>query len=49
MNKKFFEFLNRLNGTPSMSDKFKLDAKIHHKEVIDVVLTKENGKRKVIQ
>lgn len=41
--RKLFEMLNRINHTPSIS-KFKLDAKIGHKENINVVLTKENGK-----
>ena len=37
--KKWFEMLNRINHTPSVSDKFKLDAKIIHKESINAVLT----------
>jgi hypothetical protein len=44
--RKLFDMLNRLNGTPSISNKFKLDAKVAHKESIDVILTKSNGKKK---
>lgn len=43
--KKLFELLNRINHTPSHSGT-KLDAKVFHKEKINVVLTKENGKKK---
>ena len=35
--KKMFEMLNRINNTPSESD-FKLDAKIKHKERINIKL-----------
>jgi len=45
MNKRFFEFLNRLNHTPSKCGT-RIDSKIFHKEKINVILTKENGKRK---
>lgn len=37
MNKAFFEFLNRLNHTPSKAS-YKMDAKIGHKESINYVL-----------
>lgn len=43
--KKFFEMLNRINHTPSFSDKFRLDAKIVHHERINALLTKPDGKR----
>jgi hypothetical protein len=43
--RKMFEMLNRINHTPSFS---KLDAKVLHKEKINCVLTKENGKKKKI-
>ena len=43
--KKWFEMLNRINHTPSVSDKFKLDAKIHHVEQTNAILTSPNGER----
>lgn len=43
--RKLFEMLNRINHTPSHSES-KMDAKVFHKESIDVILTKENGKKK---
>lgn len=45
--RKLFEMLNRINHTPSMS-KFKLDAKVGHKESVSIIITKENGKRKKV-
>jgi hypothetical protein len=36
-----FEMLNRINGTPSKSET-KLDAKVLHKESIDVILRRDN-------
>lgn len=45
MNKKYFDFLNRLNGTPSKSESSQ-NSQINHKESINVVLTKKNGKTK---
>lgn len=45
--RKLFEMLNRLNHTPSKAD-FGLNAKVHHKESIDAIITKDNGKRKKV-
>lgn len=39
--KKMFEMLNRLNNTPSESG-FKLNAKIKHKERINIILKSDN-------
>ena len=36
-----FEMLNRINGTPSHSE-IKLDAKVRHKESINVILRRDN-------
>jgi hypothetical protein len=43
--RKLFELLNRINHTPSQSHNG-MDAKVFHKESLNVVLTKENGKTK---
>jgi len=43
--RKLFEMLNRINHTPSKSHGG-INAKIFHKESINVILTKENGKKK---
>ena len=43
--KRMFDMLNRLNHAPSESD-FKLNAKVRHKEKINAVITKDNGKKK---
>ena len=38
--------LNRINNTPSFSNKNKMDAKIFHAEKTNAILTSPDGKRK---
>ena len=43
--RKLFDMLNRINHTPSLSNKFKLDAKILHAEHTNAILTSPDGER----